>query len=182
MGKILAGFGRIGLWPVIWLLFGCVGQTLILPLPHWHLMGSGAYDTDQGKAFYGVGKASGIRSRTLLRATADNNARAEMAVLLERYVDQLAQVALPDSGQSALAVHHDERAQVLGSLVRKALQHAVISDHWSESQQDRFFALCRLDLASFKQALNDFRLLVPEDRAAMQANAEALHSRLVPIQ
>lgn len=180
MGRKWTGFGPIGVWTIFWLFLGCAGHIQFSSLPHWHLLDSGAYDTDHGKALYGIGTASGIRNRTLLRATADNSARAEMALLLERFVDRLAQASLPDSGQSVLAVESDERAQVLGSLVQKALQRAVISDHWNESNQNRFYSLCRLDLDAFKQALEGFRLLVPEDRAAMLANTEALHSKLVP--
>ncbi|MBW2565154.1 MAG: hypothetical protein JRE29_14245 [Deltaproteobacteria bacterium] len=46
--------------------------------PAWVMKGGGAFDVEKGKVFYGVGIASGIKNKALLRQTADNRARAEL--------------------------------------------------------------------------------------------------------
>jgi hypothetical protein len=50
--------------------------------PPWVTKGSGAFDVAGSKVFYGVGVASGIRNKALLRQTSDNRARAEIAKIL----------------------------------------------------------------------------------------------------
>src|SRR5688572_13222560 len=52
--------------------------------PRWVTRGSVAVAGDK-RAFYGVGSASGIKEAALLRSTADNRARAELAKLLDTF-------------------------------------------------------------------------------------------------
>ena len=46
--------------------------------PKWVKRGSGAYDGEAGKAFYGVGVVTGIQNISLSRQTASNRARGEV--------------------------------------------------------------------------------------------------------
>lgn len=160
------------------LLYGCVGRSLIVSTPSWYQLQSGLYETAEGKVFYGIGQAGGVQSLTLLRATADNHARKELARVLENYVSELAHAAASTSVQSWEALSGEERQQILGMLVRSCLQKAVFSDHWNDTQKPRLLALCRLDLITFKQVLEDSPALDDSMRASMQAQAEALYSRL----
>ncbi|UCG66847.1 MAG: hypothetical protein JSW12_07555, partial [Deltaproteobacteria bacterium] len=56
---------------------GCAKKEPAPPIagPAWTYKGSGAFDVDKGKVFYGVGIASGIKNKALLFSTADNRAR-----------------------------------------------------------------------------------------------------------
>jgi len=54
--------------------------------PKWVNRGSGAYDGEHGKAFYGVGIVTGIDNPALLRQTGDNRARGEIAKLFDTYI------------------------------------------------------------------------------------------------
>jgi len=72
----------------VFLIAGCASapEGKIADGPEWVYKGSGAFDVDKGKVFYGVGVASGINNKALLISTAQNRARAEVAKVMETYV------------------------------------------------------------------------------------------------
>ncbi|SVC83925.1 uncharacterized protein METZ01_LOCUS336779, partial [marine metagenome] len=57
--------------------------------PKWALTGGGAFTDSEGKAFYGVGSATGIKNYSLQRQIADDRARADLAKVFEYYVETL---------------------------------------------------------------------------------------------
>ena len=173
--KILIGIGSAIL---VSLLAGCAGRSLIISSPAWYLLKSGLYDTDGGKVFYGIGQARGVQNQALLRATADNQARKELADVLENYLSELARSAEMETDPNWAALSVGERQQILGMLVRNCLQLSMVSDHWNDANQSRLLALCRLDLTTFKQVLSDSASIDEKTRAAMWAEAERVHARL----
>ena len=178
MGKRVRMHLVVALFLSAGLLYGCMGRSVIVSKPSWYQLQSGLYETAEGKLFYGIGQAGGVQSLTLLRATADNRARQELARVLEYYVDALAQAAASTSVTNWAALSGGEQQQMLGMLVRNCLQKAVFSDHWNDTQTPRLLALCRLDLGTFKQVLDDSPAMDNSMRAAMQAQADALYTRL----
>ncbi len=60
-------------------------QAVEAGLPAWTSRGSVAVETDGKRVFYGVGAASGIKNPALLRQTADNRARNELAKVFETF-------------------------------------------------------------------------------------------------
>lgn len=164
----------IGLWLAGLTLSGCVARPMIMDQTPWHLMSSGVYDTAQGRAFYGIGKAEGSQNVTLLRATAVNSARKELARVLDGYIAELFHAT-----RTMPALTMEEGEQMIGALVRNAMKLSVISDQWQEPEKGRLYALCRLDLDRFKQVLATQTAIDPEVRAAMAAEAENVHDRLM---
>src|SRR3972149_9442386 len=79
-------------------LAGCAGkekeakfvQFQDLKAPEWVIKGSGAFGGSKGDVFYGVGSAQGIKNFPLLRVTADDRARNEVAKVFEFYTASLA--------------------------------------------------------------------------------------------
>ena len=57
--------------------------------PDWVLKGSGAYSDEKGKAFFGVGSATGIKNFSLQRTVADDRARNDLAKVFQFYVSSL---------------------------------------------------------------------------------------------
>jgi hypothetical protein len=159
-------------------LSGCMGRNLVTPPPDWFRLQTGLYDIGGAKVFYGIGQVVDVQNLMLARATADNRARDQLAGVLVNYVHELARSAAlnPDPGWSELT--DDERRQILGLVVRDCLQHAVFSDHWNDAQKPGLLALCRLDLTTFKQVLDNSSDLDEAMRAAMLAQADSLHDRL----
>jgi hypothetical protein len=169
----LALAGAIGMG----LLAGCVAPMMVPDqATPWYLQSSGAYDTEDGKVFYGVGKAAPLQSHTLQRVSADNQARLEMARLLDRYSIALARTAAAaDAGGPD---GPDELAPVLKALVRQAMQQAIVTEHWADPQQGRLFALCRLNLVDFEAALKAQKELRADMRSVMERNLERVHTQL----
>ncbi len=178
MGKYTKIPRLFGLCMVIGMLAGCMGHSPIVTTPSWYRLESGLYNASEGKVFYGIGQADGVRNPTLLRATADNRARKELAGVLEGYVAELSRSQRLASEPAWMALSLDERRQILGMLVHKSLQRAVVSEHWSDTQHPRLLSLCRLDIATFRQVLSGVSFLDKKTRAAIGAEAETVHARL----
>ena len=174
--------------PMVWWIFlafgfpgllaGCVGPGRIAPTPPWYTLKSGMYDVAGDRLFYGIGQADGVQNLTLLRATADNRARLELSSVLESFADELTRSAALGNAPEWASLSAGEHRQILGLLVRNALERAVISDHWSDSVEPRLLALCRLDLADFMQVLSDSDELDQNVRAALREQAEMVFARL----
>jgi len=177
MGKYLKIPMIIGLALLVSLLTGCAGRSLRILSPSWYLLKSGLYDMDGDKVFYGIGQASGVRNPALLRATADNQARKALAGVLENFTSELARSTSLETSPNWATLSIGERQQLLGMIVRHCLQQAMVSDHWNDTDQSRLFALCRLDLTTFKQVLSDSPALDETTRAALWAAAERAHAR-----
>ena len=178
MGKCLTIPSVLGLAMIVGLLAGCAGRGLIIDSPSWYRLKSGLYTTNEGKVFYGIGEAEGVQNQALLRATADNQARKELTGVLENYVSELARSTALSTDSNWVALSNDERQQILGMLVRNALQQAMVSEHWNDMHQSRLIALCRLDLTAFEKVLSDTSSLDEKTRSAMWAEAEKVHARL----
>jgi hypothetical protein len=162
-------------------LVGCAGKKPgALAGPAWVAKGSGAFDVDKGKVFYGVGVASGIKNRALLRSTADDRARAEVAKILETYVatltkDYMASTTAGDMSASA-EEQHVERA--LKTFTKTTLHGAEIIDRWKDPADGSLFSLCEMDLFAFKNALDEYKELDAQVRDYVRKNAEKLHGEL----
>ena len=165
------------LWMAALMLAGCAGRPLVVEETPWYDRSSGAYDTSDGRVFYGIGVAGGTRNATLLRATAANNARKEMALVLNAFVSELFQ-----STGTMPSMPQEDSEQLMGALVRNALKHAVISDHWLDAGRMRRYALCRLGLDVFKQVLASQTDIDAKTRDAMWAEAENVHARIEGLQ
>lgn len=162
-----------GLLMAVYLLAGCAARPLPEKTPPWYLQPSGAYNTSYGRVFYGIGKAEGSSSFTLLHATAMNHARQEMYKVLDSYAVELFQAA---GAMPVLSMEDGE--QLIGALVRSAMMQAVISDQYSDPGQARLFALCRLDLETFKKVLESQTDMSPEVLEAMRSKADQVHEQL----
>jgi len=159
-------------------VLGCVMQPLVEPFsePDWVRIGSGAAETEQGRVFNGVGIASGLQSRVLLRASADNLAREELARVLDRFIRALGRNQRADAKNG-----HVENAGSQISfhpLIQTMLRDAVIEDHWTDSRDGRLFALCRLNLETFKKNLARDRKLEMALRNTMLDRADRVHAQM----
>jgi ribosomal protein L9 len=148
--------------------------------PEWTWKGSGVFDEDTGKVFYGVGVASGIKNHALLRSTADNRAREEIAKTLEIYVAALAKdyMASTTAGDMAASMEEQHVEQALKTFTKTTLHGSVIVDRWMDSGNMTFYSLCKMDLSAFKEALNGYNELDSRVRDFVRKNAERLHGEL----
>ncbi len=163
---------------IVWLLIcswvaGCATRLSFDTQPAWHVRTSGAHLISSGAVFYGIGVAEGSGPPTLMRATADNRARQEMARVLDRYI-----ALLMEESARAARRPREEREQIAGRLLQNSLQRAVISDHWSDGAGQQRFALSELPLETFKQVIMQDGGLAPAFRAELVSSADAVHAKL----
>ena len=64
-------------------------QILHEGAPNWVNKGSGAFNGEKGRVFYGIGISGGVRNAALRRQDADSKARADIAATLNTYVTRL---------------------------------------------------------------------------------------------
>lgn len=148
--------------------------------PEWVMKGSGAFDVEKGKVFYGVGVASGIKNKALLRQTADNRARAEIAKTLETYVASLTKdyMASTTAGDMSKSSEEQHVETALKTFTQTTLRGTTIVDRWVDPADGSMYALCELDLVSYTEALDDYQELDAKIRDYVRDNAEKLHDEL----
>jgi hypothetical protein len=148
--------------------------------PDWVLKGSGAFDDEGSKVFYGVGAASGIKNKALLRQTSDDRARAEIAKTIEIYVANLTKdyMASTTAGDMSKSSEEQHVETALKTFTKATLHGAIIVDRWQDPADMTLYSLCKLDLLAFKETLNDYRELDEEVRDFVRDNAERLHDEM----
>jgi len=151
-----------------------------LDAPEWVMKGSGASGGKHSPAFYGVASAYGMRNFSLLRSTADNRARDELAKVFQSYTaslmrDYMASTSPEDS--NAIQERHPEE-QVIETVTPLALSGVEIVDHWQHPKTGEFFSLARLSLDAFKGSLDQATDLDAGVRDYFRQNAERLHAQL----
>ena len=148
--------------------------------PAWVMKGSGAFDVQKGKVFYGVGVASGIKNKALLRQTADNRARAEIAKTMETYVATLAKdyMASTTAGDMSKSSEEQHVETALKTFSKTTLHGAEIVDRWMDPTDGSVYALCELDLYSFTDALEKNKELDKQVQDYVRENAEKLHGEM----
>jgi hypothetical protein len=148
--------------------------------PKWVMKGSGAFDVDGLKVFYGVGLASGIKNKALLRQTADDRSRAEIAKTLEVYVASLTKdyMASTTAGDMSKSSEEQNVETALKTFSKTTLHGAIIVDRWLDPADGTMYSLCELDLISFKENLDKYNELDEKVRDYVRDNAERLHDEL----
>jgi hypothetical protein len=137
-----------------------LSTLLMLPLligsgePGWVARGSGAFPND-GKAFYAVGSASGIKNPALLRGSADNRARAELTKVFETYSASLMKDYMNSGGTQNVE-------QAVKTLSAGSLTGAEIVDRYRNSEGVQY-ALVKLDLEKAKSIAKDGKIFKPAD-------------------
>jgi hypothetical protein len=112
-----------------------------------------------------------MSSATLLRATADNQAQAEMARILKAYFGRLVSA----SGWQA---EQEEKQLLIQHLSQAALQKARIVDHRMDARNKRLQALCDLPLATIDATIATFPHLNRALRDELLNRAQSVHQQM----
>jgi len=148
--------------------------------PEWVMKSSGAFEDSNGKAFYGVGSASGIKNYSLQRTAADDRARNDLAKVFEFYTKSLTKdyMAHTMAGDPDTSSEEQNIEVVIKTITSATLTGVLIIDHWEHPGRNELFSLARLDLISFKKNLDEHKELAKEVREAIKERADALHEEL----
>ena len=151
--------------------------------PAWVLIGGGAFTDDRGKAFYGVGSATGIKNYSLQRQIADDRARADLAKVFAYYVEALTKdyQAHTTAGSFAESTEEQNSEAALKVVVSQTLRGVVIVDHFEIPERRELISLARLDYDAFKRNVEQaetFQELPPQVREDIKERADALHEEM----
>ena len=151
--------------------------------PKWVLVGGGAFTDDKGKAFYGVGSATGIKNYSLQRQIADDRARADLAKVFEYYVETLTKdyQAHTTAGSFATSTEEQNAEAAVKVVVSSTLRGVTIVDHFEIPERRELISLARLDYDAFKRNVEQaeaFQELPPQVRDDIKERADALHEEM----
>ncbi len=148
--------------------------------PDWVLKGSGAHKDSEGKAFYGVGSATGIKNSSLQRAAADDRARNDLAKVFEFWTKSLTKdyQAHTTNGDFVVATEEQNVEMAIKTVTSATLTGVMVIDHWEHPHHNELFALARLDLEKFKENIDRQEELAEEVRDMVKERAEKLHEEL----
>ncbi len=148
--------------------------------PKWVVRGSGAFSEDGKKIFYGVGMVTGIGNRALARTTAENRARAELGKIFRTYSASLMKdyMASTTAGDMTASAEEQHVEQAIKTFSKITLSGVMIVDHFFEPADGTHFALARLDLEEFGNALSSMKELDAKTRDFVRANAEKAFDKL----
>ena len=151
--------------------------------PKWVLVGGGAFTDERGKAFYGVGSATGIKNYSLQRQIADDRARADLAKVFAYYVEALTKdyQAHTTAGSFAESTEEQNSEAALKVVVSQTLRGVVIVDHFEIPERRELISLARLDYDAFKRNVEQaetFQEFPPQVREDIKERADALHEEM----
>ena len=151
--------------------------------PDWVLNGGGAFTDMKGKAFYGVGSATGIKNYSLQRTIADDRARGDLAKVFEVYITSLTKdyQAHTTAGSFDNSSEEQNAEVALKIVVSQSLRGVVIVDHFEIPERREFLALARLDYDAFKQNVEnnkEFKQLPEKLREDIKTRADLLHEEM----
>ncbi|HIK57669.1 MAG: LPP20 family lipoprotein [Nitrospinaceae bacterium] len=148
--------------------------------PEWVLKGGGAYKDSEGKAFYGVGSATGIKNFSLQRTAADDRARNNLAKVFEFWTKSLTKdySAHTTSGDFTTSSEEQNIELAIKTVTSATLTGVMIIDHWEHPHRNELFSLARLNLEKFKENLDHHEELSKEIREAVKDRADKLHEEL----
>ena len=151
--------------------------------PSWVLKGSGAYTDARGKAFFGVGSATGIKNYSLQRTVADDRARGDLAKVFEFYVTSLTKdyQAHTTAGSFKDSTEEQNAEVALKIVVAQTLRGVTIVDHFEIPERREFLSLARLDYDAFESNIESnetFQELPEKVRQGIKERAEKLHEEM----
>ena len=151
--------------------------------PAWVLSGGGAFTDEKGKAFYGVGSATGIANFSLQRQVADDRARADLAKVFKYYTQALTKdyQAHTTAGNFDASAEEQNSEAAVKVIVASTLRGVVIVDHFEIPERQEFLSLARLDYDAFKRNVEqaeEFMRLPPKVRADIKERADKLHEEM----
>jgi len=152
--------------------------------PKWVLRGGGAFtDEDGGKAFYGVGSATGIKNYSLQRTVADDRARGDLAKVFEVYMTSLTKdyQAHTTAGSFENSTEEQNAEVALKVVVSQTMRGVVIVDHFEIPERREFLSLARLDYDAFErnvEANEHFQELPEKLQEEIKTRADKLHDEM----
>jgi hypothetical protein len=170
MNKSLVGF--LASFLFLFLVAGCRGVSSNRPA--WVDQGSGFFSGDRGKAFYGVGAATGIKNVQLRRTSAETNARADLARSFKTRISDLVKIYMRHiSGRPEMKGSEEQvNQQVTKAFTDMELAGVPVVAHHYEPGEDTEYALVMMDVAGMQSQISQMKQLSKQIQDATLKNSE----------
>jgi hypothetical protein len=141
--------------------------------PKWVNRGSGAFDGQYGKCFYGVGILTGVQNEGLARQAVDNRARGEIAKMFDLYVAAMMKdyQRSTTAGDFKASAEEQDIVSAQKTITEVTLRGVEVRDHWRDPQTGTLYALALLDMNGIMKGLSDANQLNARVRDYVRANA-----------
>jgi hypothetical protein len=141
--------------------------------PKWVNRGSGAFDGEHGKCFYGVGILQGVQNEGLARQAADNRARGEIAKMFDLYIAAMMKdyQRSTTAGNFQASAEEQDIVSAQKTITEVTLRGVEVRDHWINPENGTLFALAILDLEGINKSLDTATQLNVRIRDYVRANA-----------
>lgn len=114
--------------------------------PDWVNEGTQMVDNNDGQLIYGVGMAPTMNDQSLQKSTADNRARAEIARVLQTFIDSTLQDYSAASNNGEISTNNMNIEREIRSTSQLALSGARVLGHWKDPRTDDIYAFTVLDM------------------------------------
>jgi hypothetical protein len=157
-----------------------VGLTACGGPPKWVKKGSGALNTKDDKAFYGVGSVVGVRNEPLAWDTAENRARAELAKNFETYTAYLMRdyAASTTAGDFTRNTEEQNVERAIKTFAAVTLNGVRPIDRYKDEKTGTYYVLAKLSLKDMQETMLQAKELNSQVRDFVRKNAERLFDRL----
>ena len=143
--------------------------------PDWVNEGTQAIDNDDGQLLHGVGMAPAMNDTSLQKSSADNRARAEIAHILQTYVDSTLSDYTASVGDSAdMNIERELRASS-----QIALSGARILGHWKDPNTNDIYAFAELRLDAMDELIAKADNLSDSFKQFYKQNSNANFDRFI---
>ena len=175
----------VGITTAALILISCAGPELMpKKMPAWVIKGSAALKDGGNQVFYGVGAVSGVRNKPLARTASSNRARAELAKIFETYTASLMKDYMASTtggamvGADSATSEEQHIEQAIKTFSATTLSGVEIIDYWSDPEDGTLYSLAKLDVAKFKDSLDQIKELNSQVRDFVRKNAEKAFDNL----
>ena len=141
--------------------------------PKWVQRGSGAYEGEHGKCFYGVGLLAGVANPALARQTVDNRARAEIAKMFDLYIAAMMKdyQRSTTAGDFSASAEEQDIVSAQKTITEITLRGVEVRDHWTDPANGTLHALAILDVNGIMKSMEEAKQLNGRIRDYVRANA-----------
>jgi hypothetical protein len=149
-------------------------------VPRWVNRGSGAYEEEQGKCFYGVGVLTGVQNPALSRQAVDNRARGEIAKMFDLYIAAMMKdyQRSTTAGDFQASAEEQDIVSAQKTITEVTLRGVEVRDHWIDPKSGVQYALAILDLNGMMKSLEQAKSLNNNLRDYVRANARRAFDEL----
>lgn len=162
---------------------GCGGATRVKSdlgisgAPDWVNQGTQALNEKNGRLFHGVGSAPSLGDMSLQISTADERARAEIARVLNSYMEVVSKDYVAANG-SVQPVVEQSISRDVRNLTKLNLTGAKIIGHWRDKKSGMVYSIAELDMKHVKSTLEQVQDMNPDFKNYIGSNADTTFDKI----